>query len=403
MLLKLEDKLLSLNKVFGLVDHGMMSLTEAARLAGYSYWHLTRLYRRYQKSGIRKLFQHHRSRPPAKISSRQIAQLRNYYIKLEKPQMSQLLHFFELDYPNFPPLSREWARRILIREQVYSPGKRGKVFRRRFEAPAPGVLVQGDSTSMQWIPGDSRYYQFLAFIDDCTRLCLGARLIERDTVVEHFRLLKAIVRRYGRFVALYYDNDEKYRYIRHNQSRHFTYHTDEADLQVVRALTELGIQVINSKPYDPCGKGKIERFIQTVQQQLPVWLRRYEVQTLAEANQVLVRYLRYYNRARYHRELRCTPQQKFEARSAESRFTPVGSDLDLGEVFSYRAERTVDRANTFRFNGVEYQLERTIGGFTYCGKKAELRYLPDGPLRVYIGGRQRNYRKLLTVTKDAAE
>lgn len=403
MLFKLEDKLLSLAKVFGSVDRHLTSLAEAATLTGYSYWHLTRLYRRYRQSGLKQLFRRHRDRQPAKLSPQHVTQLKNYYVELGKPQLSLLLYFLRLDYPSIPEISREWTRRTLIREQAYSPGKRTKVFRRRFEAPAPGILVQGDSTPMQWVPGDSRYYQFIAFVDDCTRVCLGARLAEHDSVVEHFRLLKGIVRRFGRFVALYYDNDEKYRYIRHNQSRHFVYHTEEADLQVVRALAELGIQVINSKLYDPCGKGKIERFIQTVQLQLPVWLRRYRVRTLAEANRVLARYIRYYNRTQRHRELRSTPEQKFRARAAESRFTSVGPEVDLGKVFSCRALRAVDRANTFRFNGTEYQLERTIGGFTYCGKKAELRYLPGGPLRVYIDGRLRNYRKLLTVTKDAAE
>lgn len=403
MLLRLEDRLLDLAKTFGLVDGRTMSLVEAATLTGYSYWHLTRLYRRYRTQGLKRLFQHHRNRPSAILTPQHVVQLKDYYLKLEKPQISLLLYFLRLDYPSFPEISREWARQTLIRNQVYSAGKRSKVFRCRFEASAPGILVQGDSTPMQWVPGDSRYYQFIAFIDDCTRVCLGARLAEHDSVVEHFCLLKDIVRRFGRFVALYYDNDEKYRYIRHKQSRHYVYHTEEADLQVVRALAELGIQVINSKLYDPCGKGKIERFIQTVQLQLPVWLRRYQVQTLVEANHVLARYIRYYNRTQRHRELRSTPEEKFRAQAAASRFTPVGPEVDLGKVFSYRAFRAVDGANTFRFNGTEYQLERTVGGLTYCGKKAELRYLPGGTLRVYIGGRLRSYRRLLTATKEAAE
>ncbi|MEO0070981.1 MAG: integrase core domain-containing protein [candidate division WOR-3 bacterium] len=403
MIVKLGDKMLTLAKVFGLVDCRAISLKEAVTLSGYSYWHLTRLYHRYQESGLKELFQQHRNRPPTKISPQQVSQLRNYYIDLGKPQLSLLLYFFRLKHPDLPSLSREWARQILIHEQVYSPGKRGKVFRHRFEAPAPGLLVQGDSTTMQWLPNDTCYYHLIAFIDDCTRLCLGARIAAHDSVVEHFQILKGVVRRYGRFVALYYDNDEKYRYIRHNQSRHYTYHTDQADLQVVRALSELGIKVINTKLYDPCGKGKIERFIQTVQLQLPVWFRRYGVQTLSEANRVLSRYIRFYNQIRYHRELRSTPQEKFQALGAQSRFTPVDSKVDLNKVFSYRVERIVDRANTIRFNGIEYQLQPTAGGFTYCGKKAEVRYLPGEPVRIYIDGQQQNYHKLLTKTKDAVE
>jgi len=113
VLLKLEDKLLSLAKVFGLVDRKSMRLVEAAKLAGYSYWHLTRLYRRYRQVGVKRLLQPRRDRPPARISSQQMALLKELYVKLEKPQMSQLLYFFELDHPDFPSLSREWARQLL--------------------------------------------------------------------------------------------------------------------------------------------------------------------------------------------------------------------------------------------------------------------------------------------------
>ncbi len=42
MIVKLGDKMLTLAKVFGLVDCRAISLKEAVTLSGYSYWHLTR-------------------------------------------------------------------------------------------------------------------------------------------------------------------------------------------------------------------------------------------------------------------------------------------------------------------------------------------------------------------------
>jgi transposase InsO family protein len=393
-----EDRLLKLTQAFSLVDAGSMSLKEAAMTAGYSYWHLTRLYKKALTQGIDRLYAPRPTPKPRKLTEQDIALLKQHYEDLEHPQLSLLMYFLQQDHPSFPAISEEWARKLLIRERVYSPDPRRKIFRRRFEAPAPGVLVQGDSTPMQWIPGDNTYYQFIAFLDDCTRLCLGAALVEHDSVIEHFRLLKSIVRRWGRFVALYYDNDEKYRYIRHHQSRHYTYHTDEADLQVVRALSELGISIINSKLYDPCGKGKIERFIGTAELQLPVWFRRYGVKDLATAAPVLGRYLGYYNSIRVHRELGCPPLQKFRTLAEQSRFTKPGADVDLNRVFSYRYWRRVDRANTIRFEGAEYQLEPDRLGRTYCGKPAEVRYLPGRPVRIYINGELVRSRRLLTLT-----
>ncbi len=400
--IKPEDRLLKLTQVFSLVDAGSLSLKEAAATTGYSYCHLTRLYKKALAVGIDQLYPPRPAPKPRKVSDQDIAQLKHQYKKLGHPPLSLLHHFMHQDYPSFPQVSEEWLRRLLIRAAVYSPGKRSQTFRRRFEAPAPGVLVQGDSTPYQWIPGDSTYYQLIAFLDDCTRVCLGAAIVEHDSVAEHFRLLKRIVRRWGRFVALYYDNDEKYRYIRHRQSRHYTYHTDDADLQVVRALTELGIALINSQPFDPCGKGKIERFLGTVQVQLPVWFRRYRVADLAGAAPVLGRYLGYYNGVRIHRELGCPPLAKLKLLARQSRFTRPGPDIDLERVFAHRYWRKVDRANTVRYDGVEYQLEPDRCGRSYCGQTVEIRRPAGKPIDIYVDGKKMRYRKLLTMAVNRA-
>ncbi len=55
--------------------------------------------------------------------------------------MSLLLYFLKQDFPDFPSISGEWARRILIDEGLYSPGKRKKIFRKRFEMYFPGIFV----------------------------------------------------------------------------------------------------------------------------------------------------------------------------------------------------------------------------------------------------------------------
>jgi len=401
MLLKLGDKLLNLAKVFSLADAKVLTLKAIASLTKYSYWHLTRLYKKYRKAGLKNLFRQERKSAPRKLERNDIDLLKRYYLTLGKPQISLLLHFLRLDHPSFPRISGEWTRKILIREGIYSAGERRKVFRRRFEAPFPGVLVQGDSSYEQWIPGDEQYYHLIVFLDDCSRFCLGARLVERDTIAEHFTILKEIVKKHGKFITLYYDNDEKYSYIRHGNSRFFEYKKEQADLQVVRALAEVGISVINSRPSDPHGKGKIERFIETVQLQLPVWFRRYRVKTLESANRVVGWYIKYYNSIQRHREIGTTPQEKFQSLSKGSKFTKPGPEIGLDRIFSYRYERKVERDNTIRFNRAVYQLKKRPSVYSYSGKKAELRYVPDVPLTIYIDGKEVAYRKLLTITKPA--
>lgn len=55
MSIKLEDKLLNLAKVFSLVENGSMTLKQGSKLLNYSYWHFTRLYKRYHKEGVEAL------------------------------------------------------------------------------------------------------------------------------------------------------------------------------------------------------------------------------------------------------------------------------------------------------------------------------------------------------------
>jgi len=66
-------------------------------------------------------------------------------------------------------------------------------------------------------------------------------------------------------------------------------------LQVVRDLNEIGINVINSRPFDPCGKGKVGILPETFQIQLPIWFKKFNVNNLEKANVVLQKYLKYYN------------------------------------------------------------------------------------------------------------
>jgi|GEM_PF-1925013 len=397
---KLEDKLLNLAKVFSLIDNKSINLKQGSKLLNYSYWHFTRLYKKYRKSGLKNLFVRERKRRRRKLREEDVELLKNYYLQLGKPQISLLLYFLRLDHHCFPEISSEWVRKILIKENVYSPSDRRKVFRKRFEAPYPGTLVQGDSTMKRWIPGEEKYYHLISFIDDCTRICLDGKIVERDTIENHFEILKGIVKRYGKFVSLYYDNDEKCSYIRHGNSRFFEYKKEEADLQVVRALSELGIEVINSRPFDPHGKGKIERFIGTLTMQLPVWFRRYKVKTLEEANKVLKRYIDYYNREKIHREIGSTPYERFLSLSGESKFSRVERGVDLDRIFSYRYERVVSKDNTIRFNGKVYQLERRASIYSYGGKKAEIRYFPGKPLKIYIDGESVRYKKILSKGKE---
>lgn len=389
----MEKRLTHLNKralkmgklsiVFNMIDEGKVNLKTGSIIAGYSYWHFTRLYKKYRERGLDGLYKKERKRKWRKLRPEQrellIKEFKGYD---EEPSLSVLRYFMKMDYPDFPDISLEWIRKILIQSGAWEKGKRRTKFRERFELPEPGMIVQGDETSLK-VPFSSERKHLVAFIDDHTRLSLNAKIVEHDTVEEHFKMHKGIIKQYGVYHRLYYDNDEKYSYIRHKNSRHFTYKKEKADLQVVRALNELGIEITNSTPFEPQGKGKIERFFRTLKSQIPFWFERNEVKTIEDANKVLREYLNYYNN-RKHREIGCTPVERMkEKKNGEFKKVDLRR-VDLDTIFSYRYYRKVNRDNTIKFKNNTYQLSSGFKYRSYSGKKAEVRHMPDDFLKVFV-------------------
>jgi transposase InsO family protein len=348
-------KLMKLKDLFQLVDKKQLKLKEAAHLANYSYWHFVRLYKQYRTKGLDRLFKLKRKPRRGKLSCHQIRILITTYTELDNPSINLLRYFVQLDHPDFPHLSIEGLRKILIRHGVYDPGPRKRRLRTRFEAPSPGLLIQGDETGIRINHEDPQIYHLVMFIDDHSRYCLAARIVKHDTVAVHLDLHRQIIRNYGIYKALYYDNDEKYNFIRHHNKP-----AREANLQVRRALQEVGIEVINSTPFEPQGKGKVERALGTFQNFYAVFAKRYSVTTLTEANRILRRVRDYYNRVHINREIKTTPYQRFHQK--ERSFKNPPSTRELNRIFAFKAERKVARDNTISFQNRVYQLIRRQTG-----------------------------------------
>ena len=366
-------KMMKLKDIFKLVDNKRLKLKDAALLSNYSYWHFVRLHRRYRQEGITSLFKLERKQRQGRLTKNQVKILLDTYAELEKPSINLLRYFIMLDHPDFPHLSIEGLRKILIRYGVYDPGARKKKFRKRFEMPMPGLLVQADETGIRINDEANQKHHLVMFIDDHSRFCLGAKLVEHDTVEVHLDLHKRMVRKYGIYRALYYDNDEKYSYIRHNKSLYKTYHEQEANLQVRRALKELGIEVINSTPFEPQGKGKIERALGTIQNFYATFSKRYLVRNLADANRLLKAVIDYYNHKHINREIKITPYARFG--SKERYFKKPPTMRELNRIFAIADERRVANDNMINFKNRVYQL-RSKHYVSYAGKKVNLQYFP---------------------------
>ncbi|TMD68491.1 MAG: transposase [Chloroflexi bacterium] len=137
-----------------------------------------------------------------------------------------------------------------------------------------------------------------------------------------------------------------------------------------RALQELGIQLIFAQ--SPQVKGRIERLWGTLQDRLVSELRLAQVHSLADANQVLARYLKRFNR-----------QFAVPAGEPQAAYEPVPGGLKLDRIFCFKYERLVRADNTVRFAGRELQLLPLPERRSWVRARVEVHEHFDGAIAVY--------------------
>jgi hypothetical protein len=143
--------------------------------------------------------------------------------------------------------------------------------------------------------------------------------------------------------------------------------------QFARALDELGIQLIAA--HSPQAKGRIERLFQTFQDRLVKELRRANASTLDQANQVLPRYLPYFNR----RFITQAPQPG-------SAFRPWPADLRPHDVLCFKYSRVVRNDNTIAFDNLRLPIPPGPAQRSYARAHVEVRQHLDGHLSAHYQG-----------------
>lgn len=118
----------------------------------------------------------------------------------------------------------------------------------RFEAAHPNEIWVGDGLHGPRIAGRKTY--LFAFLDDHSRMVVAARWAYAEDTVRLAAALRPAMESRGIPEAVYVDNGSAF-----------------SDASLIRVCARLGIRLIHSRPYRPQGRGKIERFFNTVTSQ----------------------------------------------------------------------------------------------------------------------------------------
>ena len=142
----------------------------------------------------------------------------------------------------------------------------------------------------------------------------------------------------------------------------------------------LGIHLVYATEFCPEGKGKIERWIQTVQQDFFQEAELSGATTLAELNVFFWAWLDKIYHARKHTSTGHSPRELWEGSSQKIRYVPPEKLVD---IFLWEEERTVDKSGTFQLDGNRYPVAEQL-----VREKIQVRFDPFDleKVRVYHNG-----------------
>lgn len=248
-------------------------------------------------------------------------------------------------------ISQSTVWRILHSEGMFNLRSVNRTVRERFEAEKSGDIVQMDTTWGYWL--GARKLCLILLLDDHSRYILDYNFVASDSAANNMALIKRVVKYYGSFKLLYTDNASFFKAIRHNRSMHQNHYQAEYESDITRACREAGIIHVAHKPYQPQGKGKIERLFRFIQErfindldddQLPLWL----------INKKFGSWIEWYNSKHINRTTRQTPKERFNSKE----FKPLPKEKNLDDIFCFKDTRKVDKCNQFSYEGSVYTIPK---------------------------------------------
>jgi len=252
---------------------------------------------------------------------------------------------------------------------VHLPVKK-PVDRRKFEAELPNDLWQSDVMHGPKIDvnGKMRKSYLIAVIDDHSRLITHGQFYLSEALVCYLDAFENALAKRGVPRKLYVDNGAAFR------SRHLEY-----------ICASLAIALIHSKPYQPQGRGKIERFFRTVRGQ---FLPGFKSHSLNELNEAFDGWLSTIYHQRKHSSTRQTPIERFAANLQCLRAAPG----NLYDYFRKVARRKVNKDRSITLNGRLFE-----GPVALIGKRVELLYHQSQPQQVEVKYQNKSFGMLVPV------
>jgi len=339
-------------QIISLLDNGFYTVSRAAQELNLSERHVKRLLAKFRQG--QKRFSSLVSGPRPSAWNGLSAKITNEIVRLKKEKLNRSnQHIAEMIEEKFKRnISSSTIRKILIKNDCYEKTQRERRVFQKLEEKIThsGQMVQFDVCESAWLRGYRRVY-LIAFMDAYSRYILNWKWVGSDNSWNNILVLRSVVLKYGVPGMFYTDNASFYKVIRHENSPWQKQKPqDEYETTIQRIILDLESVMVNHKPYQPQGKGRIERFFWFMQER---FIKEHTAKNLEEINRQFKVWVKWYNTKHVIRTIGCLPKDRFDPKG----FKPVPEDTSFEKIFSYHYTRKVNKYNSFSLFGYDYVID----------------------------------------------
>ena len=247
---------------------------------------------------------------------------------------------------------------------------------KKYEAQFANQIWQSDMLFGPWVarPGGGKQQVFLqAALDDASRLIPHAQFYLNQGLDAFLDCLRQAIAARGLPTRLYMDNAKIYR-----------------SPQLARIAASIGILIVHTPPYQPEGRGKIERFFRSVREQFLASLDPKVLLSMEQLNERLWHWLDAVYHRHEHSSLQTTPLLRWQRDIEQVRQLPPATDLR--RLFFHRLDRLVRRDSTFLLKTRFFEAPSHL-----AGRRIEVRFDPLDltHLEIYSGGKPEGVARLV--------
>lgn len=218
-------------------------------------------------------------------------------------------------------------------------------------------MWQSDVMSSIYIPdgnGGKKLAYLIGMVDDHSRRDMHSEFYFDATLSRLEDTLKKAVIKHSAPSTLYVDNGKIF-----------------VSEQFKLLCARLGIRIKFATPFNCAGKGKIERYWETVQKSFLPEVKLHHVKSLSEMNDLYFAWKKTEYDDKLHESIGMTPRQRWQASLTAGTKLRFFSPMELEEIFLHAQERTVNKYGVISFEGNTYEAPGEL-----VGKTVIVRYNP---------------------------